>query len=69
MPHPQGIQGTWQVYIREKRSADSKVSPRRPEGIQHANHKLMRRHGLHDEAFVLNVADVRVGSELNLLQR
>lgn len=46
-----------------------KVSPRRPEGIQHANHKLMRRHGLHDETFVLYVADVGVGSELNLFQR
>lgn len=30
---------------------------------------MMRRHGLHDQAFILNVADVGVGSKLYLLQR
>lgn len=42
--------------------------PRSAESVQHTDNKLMRRHGLHDQAFVLNVADIGVRSELHLLQ-
>lgn len=34
--------------------------PRSTEGVQHTDDKLVRWHSLHDEALILNVADVCV---------
>lgn len=60
---------TWVQRINKLITPGHTFLPRSTKGVQHPDNKLMGWHGLHDEALILNVADVCVGSKLHLLQR